>query len=359
MKSGYHQVAIKAEDKLKTAFTAGPLGFFEYNRLPFGLSNAPATYQKLMEEAVGDLNHRICEIFLDDVIVFASTYEEHLDRLSQIFAKFREAGMKLSPKKCHFCRSQVRYVGHIVSEAGIQTDPEKTAKITHWKAPHDVDSLRSYIGFCSFYRRYVPNFAKVAKPLNELLVGIVNLPKRRGRKAAQQGTKWKWDKEQQEAFDKLKTLLTSPPILCYPDFDKPYELHVDASGDGLGAVLYQEHDGRNRVVCYASRALARAEKNYSAFKLEFLCLKWAITQKYHDYLYGCKSFTVFTDNNPLTYVLSSAKLDATGQRWVAALASYNFSLHYKPGNRHSHMIESCQVALTKSCHLCNEILMTL
>ena len=171
-----------------------------------------------------------------------------------------------------------------------------------------------FLWFTGYYRRYVRDYAKIARPLNDLLIGQHN--KRKGKvkkKPEKVDPTWIWGELQREAFNKLKLSLTSPPILSYPDYSKPFLLHTDASSDGLGAILYQNFDGTERVIAYASRGLSKSERNYPAHKLEFLALKWAVTQKYHDYLYGSQ-FTVLTDNNPLTYVLSSAKLDATGHR---------------------------------------------
>lgn len=328
MKSGYHQIEVEEQHKQRTAFTAGPLGFYEYNRLPFGLSNAPATYQRLMEDILGDLNHRICLVYLDDVIVFSKTFEEHLTRLGQVFQKCREAGLKLSPKKCTFCAKRVKYVGHIVSQDGIEPDPSKIDKIAQWSVPQNADDVRQFLGFAGYYRKFIDNFSKVARPLNDLLGG--NGSKRKGKRKLVTEKPWCWADEQQEAFDTLKCLLTQPPILGYVRPNLPLELHVDASMDGLGAVLYQEQDKVKRVIAFGSRGLTKPEKNYSAFKLEFLALKWAITEKFKDYLYGVE-FVVYTDNNPLTYIMTTAKLDAVGHRWLAALSPYNFSLKYRPG----------------------------
>ena len=337
MKSGYHQVDIVEDHKQFTAFTVGPLGFFEYNRLPFGLSNSPATYQRLMEECLEDLvsgDEQICQIYLDDVIIVSKTFEEHLQRLEKVFSRFKKAGMKLSPKKCHLFRDKVKYVGHVVSAEGVETDPEKTNKISKWPTPVNKDELITFLGFAGYYRKFVKDFSKIAKPLTDLLAGYGS--KKKSRRKVKSDIKpvtdkvWKWEQAQQKAFDRLKELLTSPPILAYPNYTKPFILHIDASGQGLGAVLYQEQDGKQRVIAYASRGLSKSEMNYPVHKLEFLALKWAVTKKYHDYLYGNR-FEVFTDNNPMTYVLKNAKLDATGHRWVAALSAYDFELKYRPG----------------------------
>ena len=170
------------------------------------------------------------------------------------------------------------------------------------------------------------DFSKITKPLTELLPPTATKKNSKPKKAKE----WKWEKEHDDTFQHLKEIMTSPPILAYPDFQNPFELHTDASGKGLGAVLYQIQDGQKKVIAYASRSLSRPERNYSAFKLEFLALKWAVTEKFSDYLMN-NHFTVYTDNNPLTHVLSSAKLDATGQRWASALGQFNFDLIYRPG----------------------------
>lgn len=327
-KSGYHQVNIKEEHKERTAFTVGPLGFYEYNRMPFGLSNSPATYQRLMEEILGDLHLNTCMIFLDDIIIFAKSYEEHMKRLEEVFNRLRTAGLKLSPKKCSFLMQRVKYVGHIVSKKGIETDPEKTERVRNWPTPKTPEDVRRFLGFIGYYRRFIKNFSKIAKPLTALMP-IPN-DKKKGKQSAQQ--KWKWGNTEEEAFKRLKDCLASPPILGFPDYSQPFEVHTDASLQGLGAVLYQNQNGTKRVISYASRSLSRAERNYPAHKMEFLALKWAITEKFKDYLYG-NSFTVYTDNNPLTYVLTSAKLDATGHRWLAELSNFNFNIVYRPGKK--------------------------
>ena len=187
-----------------------------------------------------------------------------------------------------------------------------------------MTEVRSFLGFVSYYRRFIPNFSKVAKPLNKLLQNLEG--------TSNQKNKFKvhWGPEQQEAFETLQRLCTEALVLAYADFKSPFILHTNSSGDGLEAVLYQGQAGQKRVITYASRSLSKSERNYPVHKLEFLALKWAITDKFHKYLYDAE-FQGFTDNNPLTYVLTTAKLDATGRRWVAALSNYTFSILYKPG----------------------------
>ena len=210
------------------------------------------------------------------------------------------------------------------------------AALFSWPESTYIKQLRSFLGFTGYYRRFIKDYARIAKPLNDLLVGHpthCSADQKKKSKKKKSITPWQWGPAEQSAFDTIKEKLSSPPVLSNTDFSKPFVVHTDASLDGLGVVLYQEQngmDGMERVIAYASRGLRSSEKHYSAHKLEFLALKWAITEKFHDCLYG-NTITVCTDNNTLTYVLTSAKLDATGHRWLTSLGTYNFSLKYKTG----------------------------
>ena len=219
-------------------------------------------------------------------------------------------------------------MGHVVGQEGVTPDSDKIKAVTEWPRPTTVTEVRSFLGFVHYYRRFIPNFSTVAKPLNTLLQNL------EGTSNQKKKFKLNWGPEQQEAFETLQRLCTEAPILAYVDFKTPFILHTDASSDGLEAVLYQDQDNQRKVIAYASRSLSPSERNYPAHKLAFLALKWAITDKFHEYLYGAE-FQVFTDNNPLTYVLTTAKLDATGHRWVTALSSYTFSISYKPGRNNT------------------------
>ena len=213
-------------------------------------------------------------------------------------------------------------MGHVVSAVGIKTDPKKIKAVKDWTVPKSVTDVHSFLGFTSHYCRFIEGYAKVAQPLNTLISGD---------NANQKKALVDWTPECQLAFDKLKDLCTSTPILAYADYKKPFQLQTDASDLGLGAVLYQVNDDKyQRVIAYASHSLSNTERNYLAHKLEFLVLKWAVMDRFHEYLYGGQ-FDVYTDNNPLTYILTSAKLDAMGQRWVASLANYDFRIFYKSG----------------------------
>ena len=337
LRSGYYQIAMAEEDKEKTAFIC-PLGFYQFERMPQGVMGAPATFQRLMEKAVGDMNLLQVLVYLDDLIVFGATLEEHEERLMKVLDRLEEVGLKLSMDKCQFCQPRVKYVGHIVSADGIATDPAKVEAVTKWPKPTDLKSLRSFLGFCGYYRRFVAHYSSTVKPLTDLTKGYP--PVRKGKKVSvkdqQQYFKEsqpfgsRWTNECTKAFHEIIECLTNAPVLAFADPNKTYVLHIDASLKGLGAVLNQVHDEGLRPIAFASRGLSAAEKRYHIHQLEFLALKWAVVDKFHDYLYGVR-FTVMTDNNPLTYVLTTGKLNATGHRWLAALATYDFEIKYRPG----------------------------
>ena len=171
LKAGYWQVELKEEDKAKTAFQVGNLGFYECNRMPFGLCNAPATFQRLMERAMGDINLRDCIIYLDDIIIFSDTFEAHLDRLEAVFQRLHTYNLKLKASKCEFFKKQVTYLGHVVSEEGIKTDPEKIRVLKNWPVPKSVKDVRKFLGFTGYYRRFIKGFSTIVRPLNDLLIG--------------------------------------------------------------------------------------------------------------------------------------------------------------------------------------------
>ena len=272
---------------------------------------------------MGELNLKDCLIYLHGIIIFSESFDQHLERLDSVFGRLHEHNLKLKDSKCEFFIPEVTYLGHVVSEYGIKTDPDKIKALKSWPTPKSIKDVRKFLGFAGYYRRFCKGFSAIVRPLNDLLIGQPT-------KKPTKKIPFKWVEPQQNAFKTIIDCLSNPPILGYADYRLPCKLHTDASGHGLGAVLYQHQDGLDRVIAYASRSLKPAERNYPAHKLEFLALKWAITDKFHDYLYGAQ-FEVFTDNNTLTYILSTARLDATGHRWVAALSNYNLTLQYRSG----------------------------
>uniref|UniRef100_A0A3P9NJ42 Gypsy retrotransposon integrase-like protein 1 n=1 Tax=Poecilia reticulata TaxID=8081 RepID=A0A3P9NJ42_POERE len=328
--SGYSQVEMAEKDKEKTTFCT-PFGLFEFNCMPFGLSNAPSTFQRLMERLFGDCRCQSLLLYLDDVIVFSSSVEQHLERLNQVFSRLETQGLKVKLSKCHFFQKRVRYLGHVVSEEGVSTNPDKVAAVRDWRQPTTLAELRSFLGFASYYRRFICGFSNMASPLNRLVARL--LPPGQKGKTPEKPLGGFWD---EQSFHKLKAALITTPVLAYADFQKPFVLEVDASHVGLGAVLSQNHGGKLRPISFASHSLKPTKwnmNNYSSMKLELVALKWAVTEKFREYLLGNKC-TVFTDNNPLSH-LATAKLGATEQMWVSELAAFDLTLKYHPGSQNA------------------------
>ncbi|KAK0131974.1 Retrovirus-related Pol polyprotein from transposon 17.6 [Merluccius polli] len=326
--SGYNQVPVSDQDRPKTAFCT-PFGLFEWNRMPFGLCNAPSTFQRLMQRMFGDKQYQSLLLYLDDIIVFSSSFSQHLQRLEAVLSRLQREGLKVKLKKCAFFQQKVGYLGHVISSEGVSTDPAKIDAVANWQRPRHVSELRSFLGFASYYRRFVPGFAKLAAPLHKLVAALAGTKSRRG---SGQVIDTAWTPQCEQGFEALKARLISAPVLAYADFSLPFILEIDASHSGLGAVLSQCKDGSVRPVAYASRGLRPAERNmdnYSSMKLELLGLKWAMTEKFREYLLGHRC-VVYTDNNPLSY-LHSAKLGATEHRWAAQLATFDFEIKYRSG----------------------------
>ena len=327
---GYHQVPMSEKDIEKTAFRVGTGGLYEFLKMPFGVCNGPGTFMRMMDRIFGDVNFQCVLIYLDDILVPADSFDQMLERLDMVFSRLENFELKVKPEKCHFFKEKLHFLGHVVSEDGVATDPEKTRAISDWAPITSETELRSFLGLASYYRRYVKNFASVAAPLHALLSGG-------GKKKNKRDvvSKWPecWTPECEESFAELKRKLTSAPVLGYPDFTKPFILEIDASFSGLGAVLSQDQESGRVVLCYASRGLRSHERNmsnYSSTKLELLALRWAITIKFRDLLIGAK-FVVFTDNNPLSYVHTTTKVGATEMRWIAELAAFDFKIQFRSG----------------------------
>lgn len=327
---GYLQVSVDEQDKHKTAFRLGTGGLYEYNRMPYGVMGGPATFQRLMETCLGDLLYNGVLIYIDDIMIYSQNFEEHKKKVDLVLSKLRQHGLKIHLKKCQFLRQEVKYLGHVVSAEGVKTNPEKIKAISEWPTPQTEDELRSFLATCGYYRRYINHFAQITTPLQEMLGPVRK--KRKWTQSEKDEFQGKWTVESQQCFEHLKHLMTSAPILGYPDFELPFILETDASLDGLGAVLSQKQNGKLVVISYASRKLHPNEKvmnNYSAMKLELLAVRWAVCQKFREYLLGSK-FTVYTDNNPLKY-LQTAKLGAVATRWAADLAQFDFDIKYRTG----------------------------
>ena len=325
MNSGFWQVPMDDESKQYTAFTLGSMGLYECERMPFGLCNAPLTFQRLMLNCLGKLNLTYCLIYLDDVIIFSKTEEEDLEWMRVVFDRFREYGLKLKPSKCEVFKTEINYLAHhVISKRGVLPSKKNLEAIARCPPPDTYTKMKSFVGLVGHYRHFIKGFANIVAPLYDLTSG-----KNKDKKSEHLDLPL----EAREAFDRLKAACLQAPILAFPE---PFLLEMDTSGKGLGAVLSQKQsDGWYHPIAYASRIMTETEQRYHSNKQEFLALKWAVTEQFHEYLspYGKNrnEFVVRMDNNLLTYIFSSANLDAAGQRWVAQLASYNFALEYQKG----------------------------
>ena len=327
LNSGFWQVPMDEEPKQYTAFTLGSMALYECKSMPFRLCNAPPTFQRLMQNCLGKLNLTYCLIYLDDVIVFSETPEEHLQRMQVVFDRLQEYGIKLKLSKCNVSKPEINCLAHHVSQKGVLPWKKNLESIAQCTPPDTYTKVKSFVGLVGHYRCFIKGFAKIAAPLYNLTSGD-NKDKK--------SEHIDLSPEALEAFDHLKAACLQAPILTFPDFDKPFLLETDASGKGLGAVLSQKKaDGQYHPIAYASRVMNETKQRYHSNKQEFLTLKWVVTEQFHEYLspYGKNrnEFVVHTDNNPLTYIFSSANLDVAGQCWVAHLTSYNFSLEYQKG----------------------------
>jgi hypothetical protein len=314
-------VEVKPKDRKKTAFITNE-GLFEFNVMPFGLTNAPATFQRLMNKIFKSYINKFVVIYLDDTNIFSNTFEEHIEHLRKVFDKIRESGLKLHPKKCHFGKTTLNFLGHIISKNGIQPDPAKTMAVKEFPIPTNLTELRGFLGLASYYRRFVKDFAKIAAPLHQLM---------------RKDQPFIWTTEHQEVFEELKSRLISAPILIYPDFEKPFILYTDASSFGLGAVLSQKvEDGKEHVVAYASKRTDNTQKNYYASELECLAVVWTI-QLFRPYLQSKIPFTLVTDHSALKGLFNKPKISGKLARWIMTLNEYDFKIEHWKGRIHSNV----------------------
>ena len=288
--------------------------------MPFGLCNAPATFQHLMRRVLTGLHWSVALVYLDDIIVFSPTIEEHFDRLEKFFQALRQAKLKVKPRKCHFFQSNIKYLRHIVSKKGISTDPEKTSVIVNWPTLAKVKDVRQFLGITSYYRKFIKSYAQISKPLIRL---------------TETKSKWLWSSDCEAAFNSLKKSRINPPILSYPQFHLSFVLDVDASNDGLGAVLSQEDPAipGERVVAYASRVLTKQERKYCTTRKELLALVWEI-QHFKPYLYG-RSIVACTDHGSLSWLKSFKEPEGQLARWLQVLEQFDFQVVHRPGEKHA------------------------
>lgn len=314
LENGYWQVPMASDSKQYTAFTVSGKGLFQWKVMPFGLTSAPATFQRTLDRVIGAEMEPHAFAYLDDIVVLGKTLEDHMQNLKEVFRRLRAANLKINENKCSFFKSEIRYLGHLVTRDGIHTDPEKVAAIRNMQPPTNVREVRRCLGMASWYRRFVPDFAQIVLPLTTLL---------------KKGKHFRWNAEQQAAFDSLKEKLTVAPVLACPDFSKEFVLQTDASNYGLGAVLTQQIDGQERVVSYASRRLNGAEMNYSATEKECLAIVWAV-RKLRPYLEGYH-FTIVTDHLALKWLNSIESPSGRIARWALELQQYDFDVRYRKG----------------------------
>lgn len=313
LKNGYHQIEVKPADRDKTAFVC-PFGSYRFRKMPFGLKNAPATFQRLIDNFRNSLKNILVLSYLDDIIILSETFNEHVENLGAVFAKLREFKLYANREKCNFVCNRIKYLGHYITSKGLEVDPDKTAAIQEMPTPKNVKQVQAFLQTCSWYRRFISNFSEIARPLS-------NLTKKK--------VSWEWGKEQEIAFETLKHLLTSPPVLGQNDSSKPYILRTDASKYALGAVLLQGTGADEHPIEYASRLLTKAERNYSTTEREALAIVWALN-KFRAYIDG-QEVTVATDHQPLRWLMNLKSPTGRLARWAMQVQSFNLKIEYIPG----------------------------
>nr|ABA95022.1 retrotransposon protein, putative, Ty3-gypsy subclass [Oryza sativa Japonica Group] len=309
LRSGYHQLRIKEEDIPKTAFTTR-YGLFECTVMSFGLTNAPAFFMNLMNKVFMEYLDKFVVVFIDDILIYSRTKEEHEEHLRLALEKLREHQLYAKFSKCEFWLSEVKFLGHVISAGGVAVDPSNVESVTNWKQPKTVSEIRSFLGLAGYYRRFIENFSKIAKPMTRLL---------------QKDVKYKWSEECEQSFQELKSRLVSAPILILPNPKKGFQVYCDASKLGLGCVLMQD----GKVVAYASRQLRPHEKNYPTHDLELAAVVHALKIWRH-YLFGTRT-EVYTDHKSLKYIFTQPDLNMRQRRWLELIKDYDMGIHYHPG----------------------------
>ncbi|KAJ2947350.1 hypothetical protein O0L34_g17078 [Tuta absoluta] len=310
--SGYHQVEMHPNDVEKTAFST-ERGHYEFLRMPFGLKNAPSTFQRLMDHILRGIENVFT--YLDDVIIISTSLQEHVQKLKQVFDRFKLHNLKIQLDKSEFLKKQVSFLGHELTDEGLKPNKTKINAILQFPVPKTQKEIKSFLGLVGYYRKFIRDFARLTKPLTACLrknAHVVHSP------------------EFVQAFEKCKQLLTNDPILQFPDFDRPFILTTDASDVAIGAVLSQGTLGSDKPVAYASRTLSETETRYSTIEKEMLAIMWAV-KYFRPYLYGRK-FTIYTDHRPLTWLRSIKDPDSKLTRWGLKLAEYNYDVVYKKGS---------------------------
>lgn len=311
--SGYHQLLVKEEDRCKTAFSTSS-GHYEYIRLPMGLMNSGRTFQRLMNQILSKEIGKSCFVYLDDIVVYGRTLEEHNIRLNNIFKTLGAYDLRLQTEKCKLLKTEVVYLGHLITSKGILPDPSKTECVKNFPIPRKTRDIKSFLGLVGYYRRFIQNFAEIAKPLTKQL---------------RKEVRFKWDDNCQKAFEIFREKLISPPILQFPNFSREFIITTDASTFALGAVLSQGKVGQDLPVAFASRTMIDAETRYTTTEQEMLAVVWGI-QQFRTYVWGQK-FKIITDHQPLTWIFSVKDPSSRLMRWRIKLEEYQYEVVYKKG----------------------------
>ena len=321
LRSGYWQVEMDPKSQAMTAFISHK-GLYQFKVMPYGLMNAPATFQRLMDIVLAGLKWQCCLVYIDDVIIYSPSFNQHLNDLTEVFEALRGANLTLKTSKCHFCRKEIKYLGHIITQNGVKPDPDLVSAIKEFPQPQKIKDVQAFLGLTGYYRRFIQNYAKIAEPLLKQIRNIKN-----GRNT---NYHIKWNDESQTSFEILKQRLISSPIMNTPNFQHPFILELDACAYGLGAVLAQEYDGKKFVIAYASRTLSSTERNYSATEREALAIVWA-TKHFRPYIEGVE-IIVRTDCQALQWLKESKDVTGRLARWAMHLAAFQIKeIKYKPG----------------------------
>ena len=315
LRSGYHQVRVAEEDIPKTAFRT-KFGHFEFTVMPFGLCNAPATFQRMMNDALRPFIDDFVIVYIDDILIFSRNEAEHEEHLRAVLQRLREHKLQAKRSKCEFGMDELDYLGHTINWQGVKMNDAKIRAIEEWPAPKNVKELRSFLGLAGYHRKFVEHFSQRTMPMSELLKG---------------GAEWRWGEEQQAAFEDLKMTMTSAPVLAIPDPSLPYEVFTDASQFGVGAVLLQDQ-GRGWQPCaYLSHKLTPAERKYAVHEQELLGIIHAL-KVWRPYLEGA-AFKVNSDHASLTMLATQPNISRRQARWVEFLQSYDCKVQYVPGEK--------------------------
>ncbi|XP_076685843.1 uncharacterized protein LOC143377921 [Andrena cerasifolii] len=312
--SGFHQIPMHPDHRHKTAFST-IYGHYEFNRMPFGLKNAPATFQRLMDQVLTGLQGIELFVYLDDIVIYASSMKEHATKFKRLMNRLRDANLYLQPDKCEFLKKEVSYLGHIIGEEGVKPDPKKIIAVKEFPTPTTVKNVKQFLGLSGYYRRFIKDFSRIARPLSNL---------------TKKDYQFEWTYKQQKAFETLREALCKEPILQFPDFEKTFNITTDASGIAVGAVLSQGEIGKDLPVAYASRVLNDAETRYSPTERELLAIIYAVFH-FRPYIYGRK-FYLITDHKPLEWHQNLSNPTSRLVRWKIKLAEYDYKILYKPGN---------------------------